>query len=226
MLTVPVTALPANRFQRRRVQTRRDLLDAARKVLARKGYHGAKIADIAREADVGVGTVYLYYKTKEALFTELVEETARLLKRRLDAVRGRATDPQERTRLSTEAFFQFAHEHRELFRIAFGHGAEFHDVVRRVQERFIADARENLRQGMERGLFHSNRPEVLAAAFIGLSQHVVAWWIDQKTVSLAEVTEAVLDFVFHGLGGGRGKRRPRRARDPRRGEHTREGSAT
>ena len=75
----------AERSQRRREQTARTLLDAARRVLAAKGYHGTKIVDIARAASVGVGTFYLYYPTKEALFLELVEDTVARLKTELDA---------------------------------------------------------------------------------------------------------------------------------------------
>ncbi|MBI4518325.1 MAG: TetR/AcrR family transcriptional regulator [Deltaproteobacteria bacterium] len=200
--TVAKAAAP-NRFQRRRDRTRHELLQAAQRVLARRGYHAAKVADIAREADVGVGTFYLYYKTKEAIFTELVDETGRLLRRQIEAVRARVSDPRVYVRASCEAFFQFAHEHRELFRIVFGPGGEFHEAVRRAQARFVADGFENITRGMNRGLFRRNRPEVLAQALVGISTQVVSWWIDQEAVSLAEVTEAVVDFIFHGVGGGR-----------------------
>ena len=55
----PVTKLKgAGRFQRQREQTASDLLEAARNVLAAKGYHGTKIVDIARHAGIGVGTFY------------------------------------------------------------------------------------------------------------------------------------------------------------------------
>ena len=50
----------SDRAQQRRAQTARQLLEAARTVLAAKGYHGTKIVDIARAAHVGVGTFYLY----------------------------------------------------------------------------------------------------------------------------------------------------------------------
>ena len=60
-----------NRFERRKVRTRRDILRAAEQVLAEKGLYEAKIADIAEAADIGVGTVYLHFQTKEAL-TEAV----------------------------------------------------------------------------------------------------------------------------------------------------------
>ena len=68
----PENATAAERSQRRREQTAGALLEAARRVLSAKGYHGTKIVDIARAASVGVGTFYLYYPTKEALFLELV----------------------------------------------------------------------------------------------------------------------------------------------------------
>ena len=49
---------------RRRAQ----ISGAARKVFAEKGYHSAQIADIARELEIGHGTVYRYFKDKRAVF--------------------------------------------------------------------------------------------------------------------------------------------------------------
>ena len=63
-------ALPGNRFERRRERTRQDLLAAATGVLAEKGLHRTKVADIATAADVGVGTFYLHFPDKEALLTD------------------------------------------------------------------------------------------------------------------------------------------------------------
>src|SRR6478735_1850435 len=98
----------AERSQRRREQTARTLLDAARRVLAAKGYHGTKIVDIARTASVGVGTFYLYYPTKEALFLELVEDAVAQLKAKLDEVRNTIIDPVDQARTRTLTFFRFA----------------------------------------------------------------------------------------------------------------------
>ncbi|HJY83796.1 MAG TPA: TetR/AcrR family transcriptional regulator, partial [Candidatus Binatia bacterium] len=84
-----VTVTTLNRYQRRKERTRQELLTAAKTVLAKKGYHNAKIIDIAAAADIGVGTFYLYYPTKDALFLELVEETARALKEEIEQARAR-----------------------------------------------------------------------------------------------------------------------------------------
>lgn len=85
-----VASASASRFGRQRAQSRRALLEAARRVLASKGYHGAEIADIAREADVGAGTFYLDYKTKEAERpTNAGASTSARLRRNTRSKRGR-----------------------------------------------------------------------------------------------------------------------------------------
>src|SRR5262245_66497970 len=124
--------VPASRFERRKTKTRQELLAAAVRVLARKGFHDTKIADIAADADVGVGTFYLHFETKDALFDALVEDTVRRLKAAVDRGRLAATDPIDRVRRSNSEFCRFAQQNREVFRIVFGHPAAYHDVIRRA----------------------------------------------------------------------------------------------
>ena len=53
---------------------RRDaILDAALTVFAERGFEAARLDDVAAQAGVAKGTLYLYFKDKEALFRELVE---------------------------------------------------------------------------------------------------------------------------------------------------------
>src|SRR5438552_6119960 len=121
-------ALPGNRFERRRERTRQDLLAAATGVLAEKGLHRTKVADIAAAADVGVGTFYLHFSDKETLFDAVVEDTVGRLKATVDAARARAGDAREQMLASNAAFFRFAHENREVFKIVFGHAAAYNDL--------------------------------------------------------------------------------------------------
>jgi len=188
-----------DRAQRRRAQTARQLLEAARAVLAAKGYHGTKIVDIARAAQVGVGTFYLYYPTKEALFLELVEDAVAQLKAKLDEVRNTIIDPVDQARTRTLTFFRFASDNRELFRIVFGHGASFHDVVRRCQDSFANDMRDSLIAGMDREVFRREDATVWAQALIGMSLQVVSWWIDQEGISIEEVARSLSDLALHGI---------------------------
>src|SRR6266542_3764253 len=78
-------------------------------------------------------------------------QTARQLLEAARAVRASVVDPVDQARTRTLTFFRFASDNRELFRIVFGHGASFHDVVRRCQDSFINDMRESLAGGMASG---------------------------------------------------------------------------
>ena len=61
------------------VDKRRAILDAAVRVFARQGYHATRVADIADEAGVAYGLVYHYFRSKEAVMTELFTERWSLL---------------------------------------------------------------------------------------------------------------------------------------------------
>jgi AcrR family transcriptional regulator len=194
--------VPLSRFARRREQTRRDLLAAAKKVFALRGYHQTKVSDIAAEADVGVGTFYLHYEGKEALFLELVRETAEQLKEKTDAAKTRATDPAQLVRISCAEIFRFAQDNRETFRILFGEGT-FNNAIADAQAIFIADVAENIQAGVREGSFTPFPPAVIAQAVIGLVTQVVSWWIgqdqDQHDVSLDDVVDATNRFIANGL---------------------------
>lgn len=192
------------RLQKRREKTARELLDAARRVIASKGYQRTKILDIAREAHIGVGTFYLYYPTKQAILLELVEDTCRNLKAAMDALHERVREPDAFIRESTALFLQFAQDNRELFRLMFGHGSEIHEVVRKAQEIFLHDTVANLEQGMQAGVFRTARPDFVAHAVIGLSMQVVSWWLGRQDIPLEEVSQAVIDLLFYGLLAGKG----------------------
>lgn len=54
-------------------QKKAEILDAAVRVLGRKGIAGTKIQDIADEAGIGKGTIYLYFRNKEEVLTSILE---------------------------------------------------------------------------------------------------------------------------------------------------------
>jgi AcrR family transcriptional regulator len=188
-----------NRYQRRKEKTKHELLAAARKVLAEKGYHNAKIIDIAAAADIGVGTFYLYYPTKDALFLELIEETARALKEDIEAARSTVESAVEKLRAANRAFFHFAQKNRDLLKIIFGHGNTFNELLRQVYAMFVADAADRVTEGVSRTEFRPLPPYVVANALVGMAAQVVSWWIEQEEPSAEAMAETMTDFILHGL---------------------------
>ena len=66
------TSIPETRWSRRKQARPAEILDAALKVFAHKGFAAARMDDIAKEAGVTKGTIYLYFENKEAVFKSLV----------------------------------------------------------------------------------------------------------------------------------------------------------
>src|SRR5215831_13000154 len=163
-----------NRFERRRERTRQELLTAATRVLAEKGLHATKIADIAAAADVGVGTFYLHFDTKEVLFDALVEDAVTRLKAAVDAAREGLDDPVEESRAAIRAFCRFARDNREVFKLVFGPTASRHDVVRRAQALFAQDIEQTIRAGIDGGVFGAVSPAIAAQALVGMSTQLLA----------------------------------------------------
>lgn len=186
------------RGMRRKARTRRDLLAAAIAVFAEKGAYAATVADIAARADVGVGTVYLHFETKDALFEAVVEETALRLKAAVDDARAGSTSPTEQNRLGTRAFCRFAQDHRELFKIVFGQG-NHHEVIRRAQALFAADIERTLREGIAAGEFAPVAPAPAAQALVGMATQVLDWWTEQDDVPMELLEETLVTLSLTGL---------------------------
>jgi len=202
-----VTAVSSNRFERRRTRTRQDLLAAAERVLAEKGLHDTKISDIAAAADVGVGTFYLHFPTKEALFDAVVEDTMRRFKGTIDAARESVEDPIDQMRAANVAFCRFAVDNREVFRIVFGHAAAYNEVIRRAQAVFAADVEQSYREGVAKGAFAPLPPALVAQSVIGMATQVLSWWTEHESVPIESLHQTMFTLSLDGI----------RARTPEKG---------
>jgi len=69
----------AERKEREKLQKRINIIDAAERVFFSKGYDTAKMEDIAEEAEFSKGTLYLYFKSKEELYFEIVSRAEKTL---------------------------------------------------------------------------------------------------------------------------------------------------
>ena len=197
----------ANRFERRRERTRQELLAAATRVLAEKGLHETKVSDIAAAADVGVGTFYLHFPDKEALFDAVVEDTMRRFKATIDEARESVDDPIDQMRAANGAFCRFAAENREVFRIVFGHAAAYNEVIRRAQAMFAADVEQSYRDGVAKGAFKPLPPALVAQAVIGMATQALSWWTEHESVPIESLHETMFTLSLDGI----------RARKPEKG---------
>jgi len=152
---------PPGRNERRKARTRASLLDAARTLFARQGFEHTAIADITDRADLGVGSFYNHFDSKEDLLAALLEQAFSEQLTALDSRRRDVTDPAEAVAIA----------HRHWIRLTTD-GPEWAWLVVRLETSFelvVAtqgdSARKDLERGIENGRFLvSNREIALQAS--------------------------------------------------------------
>ena len=182
---------------------RRDaILAAARKVFARKGYEGATMADIAREAGVAAGTVYLYYASKTDLFAALNAELYRIINQAM-AEADAPPDVEGGTRARIRGIFQACSRHRDLLRLVFLNPDPRTEVAKRLKsadEQRLRPLSDLLATGIQAGVIRSVDPAVLSrlvngVVIVGLHQCFVQ--SDGSAVDTYE--DIVSEMIIGGL---------------------------
>jgi AcrR family transcriptional regulator len=95
--------------------TRRRLIDAAEVVFARRGFHGASVEEIAREAGASTGALYSNFASKEDLFLALFEHTAASDVQHYSDVFAAGETPDERARGVADLWMQILRERPDYF---------------------------------------------------------------------------------------------------------------
>ncbi|WP_454721430.1 MULTISPECIES: TetR/AcrR family transcriptional regulator [Cupriavidus] len=181
-------------------KTRAALLRAAEKVFGEKGYHAASISEITQEAQVAMGTFYLYFKDKEDIFRALVRHMLELVRAHLRKHAGTAQTQIEAERLGLKAFLSFVSRHKNLYRIVLdsysvdetlysGYFLVFADVYSR-----------RLGKAGQQGQISPGDAEVRAWCLIGIGHFLgmrYALW--KRPASMDKVLDTASDMISHGL---------------------------
>ncbi len=176
------------------VDKRRAILEAAIRVFARQGYHSTRVSDIADEAGVAYGLVYHYFRSKEAVMTELFTERWSLLLAASDALYER--DIPAREKLDGIAGFiidSYRHDPElmkviiiEVTRAANSFGATHLPEIRRAYDvvaKIVAD-------GQRDGLYRPEiDPDFVGMWFYGAIEQLLSGWV----FGLIPATDAEFD---------------------------------
>jgi AcrR family transcriptional regulator len=103
------------RHQRERLARREAILTAAAGVFAEHGLEGATIEMVAREAEVAVGTIYLYFCSRDDLYLSLIAERVSQIRARYLEIKARKLAPLAELRAMTAAYLDYLRGSRGLF---------------------------------------------------------------------------------------------------------------
>ncbi len=107
------------------------IIDAAIKVFAHKGFYNSKVADVAKQAGVADGTIYLYFKNKDDLLISLFETKMEQILPRFQQVLDQQISPPEKLARFIQLHFEMIEEDQDL--------AEVFQVELRQSSKFLKD---------------------------------------------------------------------------------------
>jgi TetR/AcrR family fatty acid metabolism transcriptional regulator len=188
-------------------EKRRQILDAAVRAFARKGYHACRVGEIAEEAGVAYGLVYHYFGSKEEILQTIFRDTWTQMLARIAELEAEGDSASEQVRKVTALLLRTWRRDPDLVRVLvrevtrspeqlqqqideIGHGYE-------ALERIV-------RRGQEAGEFRRDiDPQLAATIFYGALEEVLTGWVmgqlpgDEDDVAKAE--QAVVALLCDGL---------------------------
>ncbi len=184
---------------------REAILRAAIKVFAGKGYFNSKVADIAKEAGVADGTVYLYFKSKDdilrSFFDRAMSDFISEGKRELAEIES----PEDKLRRIAQLHLERLGADRDLaivFQVELRGSTKF---MQEFSAKGFADyldiIRATIAEGQKLGVFRKDlKPIVVAKMLYGaLDEMVTNWILSHKSYPLAPMADEVLKVFFGGV---------------------------
>jgi TetR/AcrR family fatty acid metabolism transcriptional regulator len=181
------------------------ILRGAIKVFAGSGFFNSKVADVAREAGVADGTVYLYFKNKDDILASIFNH---YMDNALAA--GRASlaeiqDPIEKLRRIVHAHLEGLGRDRNLavvFQVELRSSTKFMEQfsATKVTE-YLELIRDVIEEGQRRGVFRAglNTKIVTKVLFGALDEMATNWVLSRKRYSLVSTADPVLDVFLNGI---------------------------
>jgi TetR/AcrR family fatty acid metabolism transcriptional regulator len=181
------------------------IIEAAVRVFARNGYYNSRVSDIAREAGVASGTIYLYFKTKDQILVTLFrEKMAAWVSHLREEIKGEPGSVAKIRRL-VALHFSVLEKDPALAEVVqvelrqghkFFRGASAHEVSAYFE--LIGSV---LEEGQAAGVFRDDVPVKIATKvlFGAMDQMATSWVLGKRTHHLTEDAEAVATVFLRGV---------------------------
>jgi TetR/AcrR family transcriptional regulator, fatty acid metabolism regulator protein len=186
-------------------EKRRQILDAAVRTFALKGYHATRVGDIAEEAGVAYGLVYHYFDSKEDVLETIFRETWTELLEAISAVEESAEPASEQLRQVTAILLRSWRRQPDLVRVLVREVARSPEVQRRVDElgEIFRAIERIVARGQAAGEFRNDvEPQLASWILYGAIEEILTGWVlGQLADGDAEVARAEVTVVAIVTGG-------------------------
>ena len=182
------------------------ILQAATRVFAQKGFFGAKISDIAREAGVADGTIYLYFQNKDDILISIFEEKMQLVLENMQRELSKEKNPVEKLRRFAQVHLRLIEENKdmaELIQVELRQSSKF---MKHYQNKKFAQyldiIADILVEGQKQGIFHQDIvPGVFKRAFFGALDEMSRFWVlsSKKYYDINTSADQISNYFLKGI---------------------------
>ena len=183
-------------------ERRTQLLNVALEEFAVNGYHLTSMNQVAEAAGVTKPVLYQHFRSKKALYRELLEDVSVSLAERIAEATATAASPRQQVEAGLLSYFTYVTDNRAAATILYGGGdrrdGEFADAIRRVEETIVVAIAPLIQV---EGLDDEGRA-LLAHGVVGLTEGTSRHWVAQGyRPGPEELAARVAELAWAGLRG-------------------------
>ena len=182
---------------------KREIIDAVIKIINRKGIKELTMNEVAKQAGIAKGTLYIYFENKNDLLESAIETSLEPLYMAIKEILNSDLSPDKKLENIVEFLLFFFEEHKKYFRVLIYEHQRSQDPKKRFidnkHQHFLKRIANIIQDGIDEGLFKAYDPEMLAVMFsellIGVTLQKI---VRQEESSLNDAKQAIIDVFFKG----------------------------
>jgi|SRR5688572_23531659 TetR/AcrR family transcriptional regulator, fatty acid metabolism regulator protein len=181
------------------------IIEAAVRVFARKGYFNARVSDVAREAGIAAGTIYLYFDTKEDILVTLFREKMAAFVEAVRRAIAEEPDAVSKLRKLIRLHFQILEDDpqlAEVVQVELRQGQKlFRGAASQEISAYFALIGSVFEEGAAAGRFASGLPVKVATKMLfgAMDQMATSWVLGKRGYHLVDTADTVADVFLRGV---------------------------
>jgi len=189
-------------------EKRTEILHAAVDLISERGFERTTVDEIASRANVGKGTIYLYFENKEKIFIAILEDGIQAITKRMDQILTESGNFRQRFEAMLSEHLQFAEEHREFYKVFIKERLNMKLIADKIAQDRIMEKHQKMHEqltqfmqiGIDQNQLRNGDPNILAFAFTGIISHFCFHWLTEtENSSLVDQVPLILDLFYNGV---------------------------
>jgi len=182
------------------------IIDAATKIFAKKGFHQAKISEIAREAQIADGTIYIYFENKDDILISLFEEQMNAVLDNMVKKISEQNNPVKKLEKFALTHLQLIEQNKslaELIQVEIRQSSKFMKEYKNEKfTQYLDLVGEIIQEGQENGVFKKEViPGVAKRAFFGALDEMSRFWVlsSRKRYDIKTSAKQISEYFLYGI---------------------------